>query len=475
MRGSWKYLALGISVLGVGILAACGGGSSGGAAADSTGPVATGSALKGEITVLYSNNYVFNSQDLAKRWWGNIAKEWATKYPNVKLNLVGVGGTDSDLMNKAALEFKAGGSQAPDVLQLPTTYTSQFASSGYLAPLDKYVASADTAPFWKNIPTNVQDLGRYNKDLVAINCGNNDSAIVYNKDILAKAGVAMPWTPKTWADVLDAARKVKASDPTVAPLWVAAGVAAGPTNVLQGSGNLIFGTQTPTMFDSKTSKWVVDSAGIRSTLDFYKTVASEGLGAPTSELFRPDSVGRPPLLFKEGKLAMAFGSNWYPTVWVEPASAAPWPEGLKTMGIAPVPTETGSAPGGATTLGGWAFGVGAKSANQDAAWAFIQMASEPNNMLTEALWAGFVPPDATVGQMPDFTNYAAPFQQAFSDYAKYGTPLPVDANFPIYARALNTATGQLMKDPSTSVDDAVKLISDGVSQQLGPDSIETQK
>ena len=439
-----------------------------------TASAGSNAGLKGEITVLYTYNYVFNSVALARTWWGNIAKEWKAKYPNVKLNLVGTGGTDIDEMNKAALLFRSK-STAPDVIQLPTTFISQFGGSGYLLPIDKYVASTTTAPFWQGFPKNVQDMGRLGGTLYAINCGNNDSAVVYNKSILAKAGVKMPWNPKNWNDILSAARKVHKSNPNVYPLWLAAGVAAGPTNVLQGSGNLLFGTTTPTMFDSKTNKWVVDSPGIRSTLSFYKTVYSEGLGAPTSELFRPDAVGRPPLLFKEGKLAIAFGSNWYPTVWVDPKSATPWAAGLKQAGIAPIPTQTGQAPGATSTIGGWAFAVGKSTKNPDAAWAFIQMAMEPNNSLTTALWAGFVPPDHRVGQLPKFVNYAPPFQAAFNTYEQYGHPLPTDTNFPVYARALNTATGAFAQHPSTSLNDALKMLSDGVSQQLGKDKIETLK
>jgi multiple sugar transport system substrate-binding protein len=431
-------------------------------------------ALSGEITVFYSYNYVFNSVDLAKKWWGNIAKEWKTKYPNVKLNLVGVGGTDIDEMNKAALLFRSK-SQAPDVLQLPTTFVSQFGGSGFLADLSKYVGSKSTAPFWSNFPKPVQDMGRFNSTLYAINCGNNDSAVVFNKKILTKAGVKMPWKPKSWNDILAAARLVKKSSPGVYPLWLAAGVAAGPTNVLQGSGNLIYGTKQPVMFDAASKKWVVDSTSLRGVLGFYKSVFSEKLGAPTSELFRPDSVGRPPLLFKQGKLAIAIGSNWYPTVWVSPDSAAPWKEGLKTAGIAPMPTQNGQAPGATSTLGGWAFAMGAHSKNPDAAWAFIQMASEPKNMLTEALWSGFVPPDQTVGKLPEFVNYAPPFQLAFNLVAQYGKPLPTDQNFPVYARALNTATGQLAQHPDTSIDDAIKLIDSNVKQQLGGSATEKLK
>jgi multiple sugar transport system substrate-binding protein len=431
----------------------------------------SGAALSGEISVLYSYNYVFNSVDLAKRWWGNIAKEWKAKYPNVKLNLVGVGGTDIDEMNKAALLFKSR-SQAPDVVQLPTTFVSQFGGSGYLLPLDKYVGSRANAPFWGNFPKAVQDMGRFEGTLYAINCGNNDSGLVYNRTMLKKAGIALPWKPKTWNDVLVAARKVKKANPGVWPLWLAAGVAAGPTNVLQGSGNLIYGTKTPTMFNDATKKWVVGSKGIRDTLSFYKSVFSEGLGAPTSELFRPDAVGRPPLLFKEGKLAIAIGSNWYPTVWAEPASAAPWKQGLKTMGIAPIPTQSGQAPGGSSTLGGWAVAIGKATKNPDAAWAFVKMVEEPNNLLTMALWSGFVPPDTKVGHLPRFVNYAPPFMAAFNDYQAYGKPLPTDQNFPVYARALNSATGELAQHPTTSVDKAVKILRDGVTQQLGKDKVE---
>jgi multiple sugar transport system substrate-binding protein len=435
-----------------------------------TGPA----ALSGTVTVLYSNNYVFNSQQLAKEWWNGIAAEWKAKYPNAKLNLVGVGGTDVDEMNKAALLFRDK-SQAPDVVQLPTTYVSQFGGSGYLADLSKYVSTASSAPFWSSFPKNVQDMGRFNGTLYAVNAGNNDSAVVFNKTLLAKAGVKMPWKPKSWADILAAARLVKKHDPGVYPLWLAAGVAAGPTNVLQGSGNLIFGTKNPTMYDTKAKKWVVDSPGLRDMLAFYKTVYSEGLGAPTSELFRTDSVGRPPLLFSQGKLAIAFGSNWYPTVWVDPKSAAPWKVGAKVAGIAPIPTEQGQAPGATSTIGGWAFAMGSATKNAAAAWAFIQMASEPKNMLNEAIWSGFVPPDAKVGQMPKFVNYAPPFQLAFNNYAKYGLPLPTDQSFPVYARALNTATGQIAQHPNTSVDDAIKLLTDNVTQQLGNSAVETQK
>jgi multiple sugar transport system substrate-binding protein len=449
-----------VLIMGAAALAACGGSS--------------GSSSGGKtLTVLYSNNYVFNSDALAKQWWTGIAAQWKKLYPNVKLNLEGTGGTDVDLMNKAAVMFRSK-STTPDVIQLPTTYVGEFSGSGYLAPLNSFVSGSSAPAFWTGMPKGVQEMSTINGKVYAVNAGNNDSAILYNKTMLQAAGIKMPWQPKTWQDILTAAAAVKKKDPGVYPLWLAAGVAAGPTNVLQGIGNMIYGSTNPTMFDTKTKKWVVDSPGLRATLQFYKTMFSEGLGAPISQLFRTDAVGQPPLLMKQGKLAIAVGSNWYPTVWVQSNSAAPWPQGASEVGVTPIPTQNGQGPGAASTIGGWAFAISQASTNSTMAWNFIKLAESPQNQLHTAIWSGFVPPDLSVGEQGPFVNYAPPFQAAFNQYSKYGVALPNDTNFTVYARALNTVTGDFAQNPGMSISSALSKLSSLVTQQLGSSSVETQ-
>ena len=449
------------------------------AAACSNSPASSGSgssgsaASGGTVTVLYSNNYVFNSDALATQWWNGIAKQWKIKYPNTKLVLESTGGTDVDLMNKAAILFRSP-STTPDVIQMPTTYMAQFAESGYLEPLNSFVQSPLAASFWPAMPAGVQNMSTIGGNVYAVNAGNNNTGLLYNKAMLIKAGIKMPWNPTSWAQILQAAEKVKTANPGVWPLWVAAGVAAGPTNVLQGSGNLIFGSSNPTMFDTKTQKWVVNSSGIRSTLEFYQEMFQMGLGAPTSQLFRADAVGQPPLLMKQGKLAIAIGSNWYPTVWAAPNSAAPWAAAKTAVGAAPFPTESGQAPGAASTLGGWAYAVAKASKNVQGAENFIALASTPANQLTTAVWSGFVPPSTPVGEQPVFINFAPPFQADFNTYAKYGVALPNNVNFPVYARALNTVTGDFAQNPNASLSAELAKLSSLLTQQLGPGSVETQ-
>jgi multiple sugar transport system substrate-binding protein len=455
-------MVAGVAVLGAAALAACGGSSGGNSSSGGK-----------TLTILYSNNYVFNSDALAKQWWDGIAAQWKKQYPGVKLNLEGTGGTDVDLMNKAAVMFRSA-STTPDVIQLPTTYVGEFSGSGYLASLNKFVDGGSAPAFWSSMPSGVQQMSAVNGNVYAVNAGNNDSAILYNKSMLEKAGIKMPWDPKNWQAILTAAEAVKKHNPGVWPLWLAAGVAAGPTNVLQGIGNMIDGSTNPTMFDTKAGKWVVNSPGLRATLQFYKTMDSEGLGAPTSQLFRTDSVGQPPLLMKQGKLAISIGSNWYPTVWVQSGSPAPWPAAKTAVGVAPIPTENGQGAGAASTIGGWAYAISKASPNSTAAWNFIKLAENPKNQLDTALWSGFVPPDLSVGEQAPFVNYAPPFQAAFNQYSKYGVALPNNTNFTVYARALNTVTGDFAQDPGMSISSALSKMSSLVTEQLGSSAVESQ-
>jgi multiple sugar transport system substrate-binding protein len=432
---------------------------------------AASASSSGGITVLYSNNYVFNSDALATKWWNSIGKQWKAANPSTPLTLSGTGGTDTDEMNKAAILFRSP-SQTPCVIQLPTTYVGQFAGSGYLAPLNSYVTGASAPSWWTGMPTGVQKMSTIGGKVYAVNAGNNDSAIVYNKAMLKAAGVPLPFNPKNWRDLINAAKKVHAKLPKVAALWIGAGVGAGPTNILQGIGNLIYGSTNPVMFDTKTNKWVVDSPGLRAAFSFYQTVFKDGLGAPTSQLFPSNSVGNPPLLFAKSKLAIAVGSNWYTSAFVPGGPAARPAE--QDVGVAAVPTQNGQAPGSTTTLGGWAWAVSNSCSNKAAAWKFISLAQNPTNMLNTAVWAGFVPPATSVGSNPVFVRSSLD-QLQFSQYAKNGISLPNDVNFPVYARAINTATGNFALNPTTSVSSAIATVTQLVTQQLGSGSVEVIK
>jgi multiple sugar transport system substrate-binding protein len=428
-------------------------------------------ALTGTISVLYSESYEFDAKNLTDSWWGTVKKEFEAAYPGAKLNLIPVGGTDFDEQKKAALLLRSA-STSPDVVSMETPNVGELAESNYLLPLNKYTSADKT--FWPDTPAAIKTMSTFNGNVYAINSGNNVSMMIYNKAMLKKAGIAVPWQPKTWNDILTAARKVKAANPGVIPLWLHAGATVGPfVGLVQTSGNLIDGSTTPTMLDPKTHKWVVDSPGLRAMLGFYKTVYSEGLGPPSGDLFGSTAAIQPPDLLRKHKLAIDLGSNWYPGQWVF-KFADPWPTAKTEVGYAPIPTQNGQAPGKVTTLAGWSWGIAKSSKNPDLAWGLIKIMQQPKNMINHANWAGFVPPDTKVASSPAFNKFAPP-QGLFATYASFATPIPSDPGFPVYGRAIGDATGKIAQSPSTSIDDAIKIVTSDMKNELGDSKIETLK
>jgi len=454
----WSAIVAALPVL----LVACGQGNT---------PTATTDDMTGSITVAYSTTYVFDSDDTSVVWWNKVKTEFESAYPKAKLVLQGFNGTDVDLVNKVALEYK-NPSTTPDVFMLPSGYVGQWVGSDYLLPLDSYVNDSTKAPFWSSFPKVIQDESRISGKVYAVNTGENNTAIYYNTAMLKQAGISVPWQPKSWDDLLSAARAVKASGQKVIPFWTAAGTSAGAGGVLQGSANLVYGSSTPTIFDYTTKKWVVDSPGLREVFDFYRKVYGEHLGASTSDLFSPKSVGRPVVLLKDHQLAIAVGSNWFADAWTE--TNRHWANAAQEASAIPLPTSHGQAPGSASTLGGWAIAVSKVTKHPELSWGLLKIMESDDNQTYIANRAGFVPPSQTVAKSDGFLNFAPPFNKAFGDALPNSKLVPSEQEgYPAWVQGIGQATGQIATDPNTSVDAAIKILRETVANQVGADKVET--
>ena len=76
-------------------------------------------------------------------------------------------------------------------------------------------------------------------------------------------------------------------------------------------------------------------------------------------------------LLPEEKLAIALDGSWLGQQWLK-TGGSPWPEWDETMGMAPMPTQNGEAPGEVSMSGGWTWSIPQKSKNPDLAWKMIQ-------------------------------------------------------------------------------------------------------
>lgn len=96
----------------------------------------------------------------------------------------------------------AGASGAPDVLRSDVGWTPAFAKKGYFLPLDGTEALADVSKFQPNLI----EQAKYDGKTYGVPFVTDTLALVYNKQLFAKAGVE---APKTWDDLKKAAATIK--------------------------------------------------------------------------------------------------------------------------------------------------------------------------------------------------------------------------------------------------------------------------
>ena len=414
------------------------------------------------LRVAYSQNYVMEEK-AGEKWWKELKAGFEQAHPGVTVELLPIPGAYGDIMNKLSLMFRS--STPPDVAQFPTLDIGQWAVSGFLMDL---TPRAQEAAWWRDTPSAISAQMQIDGKFYGVSQGENTTALVYHKAALDKAGVPSPWQPKSWTEVLDAARKVKASGQDLAPLWVTTGTAQGTVGVQLGGGSLLLGSSDPTIRD-ESGKWVVDSKGLREVLEFYRTAAAEGLFAPASQMLDPNAVSMPPNLIKDGKIAITLGANYYSACWA--ALGCPsWPEAPEVAAIAPVPTRDGQGSGEISTLGGWALVINEASPNKELAWQLIDAAQSTENLVAVGIGAGFVPPTSAAAQDPRYLGIS-PFQKPFADKLQIAKAFPPGGDYVAWSNGFLRATEALVLDPTMSIDDAVADMAGYVENQLGPDKV----
>lgn len=471
MRRIIRRSVVAAGTAGLMVLAAACSGSGGSSAPASQSVAAVSTAVPtGPFTlkVAYSSEYVFDTGPLATKWWQEVGAAFKAKYPQATIQWIPIPGSYNDLVNKLSLLY-SNPSTAPDVAELPTAQVALWASSNYLLPLDQFLPSTS---WWGGIPKAIQDEGLYQGHVYAVNHGENTSALLYNIPDFKKAGIAVPWQPKTWNDILVAAQKIKAAIPGVTPLWLHAGTGSGANGILQGINNLIFGTKQPYVQDPSNGKWVVDSSAIRSAFNIWVQAFNAHLTPSVSDLFSPSAVTTPLTEFKSGKLAMALGSNFYGGNWTPFIGAPAWPQAPQTIGVSLLPSQYDpNRP--ASTLGGWDLAVSAKSANPGAAFAFVDTAQQPKELIDAANWAGWVPPVKADWTNPQYVNFAPPYNKVFAEAMPTAVLTPSSAAYSVWAEGMGRATGAIAQGQATTVDQAVAILKNYVTQQLGADKVET--
>ncbi|GAA1832758.1 extracellular solute-binding protein [Agromyces salentinus] len=398
-----------------------------------------------------------------------VKADFEAENEGMTVELVPIEAQQNDYFTKLALMNKSA-STAPDVMYEDTFMVESDADAGYLAPLDEYTAEwEDWDQFYDNAKS--AGLGGDGKTY-GIPMGTDTRALWYNTEVFERAGLPVPWEPKTWDEVLDAAASVKAELPDVVPLNVYSGKAQGEAAAMQGFEMLLYGTGD-TLYEADSKKWVTGSQGFVDSLAFIEDLYQGGLG-PTPEQALDKNVGNlvSAEWFPQGELAIGLDGSWLSGTWLE-TGTAPWPEWSEVMAQAPMPTQEGQEPGATSMSGGWTLAMGSKSANKDAAWDFIALALDKDNSQSYDIAASQIAVRGDVSEDPDY-QAANPTFGFFSEIVEVTNFRPATSDYGQISSEITIAMEAVMTGQQ-SPEEAAAAYDDAVAGIVGEENTTSAK
>ncbi|WP_405061087.1 extracellular solute-binding protein [Kribbella sp. NBC_01505] len=399
-----------------------------------------------------------------KNFLGGVKSEYEAANPGSTVEILPIVASENDYYTKLQLMMRSPNT-APDVVYEDTFLINSDITAGYLRPLDEYISKWDQ---WSQFQDSAKGAAKaLDGKTYGVPDGTDTRALWYNKEIFAKAGLPADWQPKTWDDVLSAARTIKAKVPGVTPFNIYSGKPMGEGSAMQGFEMLLYGTKD-TLYNNEQQKWVVGSQGFKDSLNFIKTVyGADGVGPSPKQALDPNmgsKVGTE--LLPGGKLGIALDGSWIYGNW-QKTGAKPWPQWTDVMGQTAMPTQDGSGKGKVSLSGGWTWAIPAKSKNPDAAWNLIKTLQTPKNAAKYATDGAQIAVRKDVAADEGYKS-SSKSTQFFTDLVSVTVYRPAYAEYPKVSNEIITAMEAVMTGQS-SVDEAAKNYDEAVEGIVGKD------
>lgn len=457
-----------VGVMAVGMLAGCGSSSSSSSSSGGDASSTEASAESGDkttITITYRYDGTATVEDGALyKWFQNAYDTWELK-DQVELNIAPITASEGDYFTKIALQL-GDPSTCPSIVCEDTFQLPNDASAGYLTDLSEYVANYSE---WDQYYESMQNVTSVDGVVYGIPYCTDTRGLFYNRSVLETAGVIAEgedWAPTSWADILDACAKIKETQPDVVPFWCNSGKATGEATSMQTYEMLLFGTGEELMSDGK---WVVDSEGIRSSLQFLKDIYDNGYGAPLDIILTgTGSTTGEQQYIPEGKCGILLDGIWITGPW-KSDGVAPWENYETEVGLAAMPTSEGQDPGTVTMTGGWALSIPENAGDKDIAFQFIEHAMSPEVYLTSILNQGNICTRKDIGEMEEYA--AQPFFQQATEFLETADFRPQNDQYSSVSTGIQSMVESVVS--GVSIDDAVAQYAADTEAVVGADAITT--
>ncbi|HHY50439.1 MAG TPA: extracellular solute-binding protein [Alphaproteobacteria bacterium] len=261
------------------------------------------------------------------------------------------------------LRSSGGGADGATIAGIYDAWLPDLAKDQLVAPAPENVAAEVTA----NWPEGVVSAASIGGTLYGIPNEIDVYALNYNKRLFEEAGIAGP--PKTWDELLDAARKLTDASKGQQGFGLINSWAAG---VLHPFASLLVSNGGDLVVDGKPT---LDTPQATETFELYERLVKEGYSVPAMATADANTTG--PFLdnFVSGKTGMIIMANWW-----ESALKAGMGDAFADVATAPIPV----GPSGDTSRSisySWMTVVNAQASaeEQAAAWDFLTWLNGPES------------------------------------------------------------------------------------------------
>ncbi|MFC4807735.1 ABC transporter substrate-binding protein [Paenibacillus sp. GCM10023250] len=335
--------------------AAANGNAAGGNAAGENAPADTGSSSDKEVTVNFWVNW---GGDFKKDYQKYVIDEFEKKYPNIKVKMTYVEGTDKLLTSIA-------GGNPPDVAQLDRFIVGSWAAKGSLEDLTP-LAERDSISKDDYYPA-VWAEANYDNKTYALPWGTDDRALYYNKTLLKQAGLDPEKPPTTMEELDMMADKIfkKGGNGKYDTVGFIPWMNQGSIYAYSWAMNGKFedgGQLTPNDPQNvKALQWMADYAkkyNIATLSSFSNAMGQTGLNP-----------------FWTGKVGFIVDGNWILNDLAKTKPTFEW-------GVTPIPGPEGTEP--TTWSGGFSYIMPKGAKQKEAAWTLLKFIAGYDGTL---LWA----------------------------------------------------------------------------------------
>lgn len=326
-------------------------------------------------------------------------------HPEVTIDLLKLSG--DDIYQKTVIDLKTG-SGTYDLILIDDPKAMQFQRAGWLedlGPMYKKAGKAVDADFIAS----TMDLCRYPNGpkgkLYGLPFVGNVSLFAYRTDLFKKYGQP---EPKTWSDVLAAAKKISAGEGEAVSGVIFRGVKGNPIVTAYLPVFWAFGGE---ILDKNGKPTLNSPAGMKALAYFLELAKYAPKGTPMNNTAQVRDT------------LLAGGAGIAPEVWPAWLGAMEDPAKSKVVGMVKVMKHPGEVAKSAPMIGIWHIALPAASKNKQAAFDFLQFVTGKEMQKKMAMDAGLPPSRASIYDDADILKLR-PWYPAIRDALANGKARP---------------------------------------------------